>query len=736
MEKANLSSEKKKQNREYERLNVKKKLFVPSLELEELLVELDKVQDKSLIISKIINIYQDFLLKEREKYKILYAKKRDVFDLCEYCFDEDSERQIKDCYLRELGECSGRIKYLTSKCRQYSKMLDKKTKEIKVLFEDEIVIDSVQENIKKSILNKEEICDFEFSDILYAFGNLIKYDAIAASLITYANDIVKQITCQKINDDAIISGIYYTWDSLKYRLLHTSKDEKETRKILKDIRILFDFAIKSYKEDDCVQKHDYLFNIVDYFLEEEDYFLYLKKIVEEIPKIVNVRYINKSNNTSEHIVIYIIDKFIDNYRKMLQDKNGDYINKDYLRKVYFLFTQSYSLSMKKEERKVIDTKLASFMREVNIFLTSSKRKNAVKEDLKDMYTDKFYIDKKEYLLPVVNEDKLERQMNSIFLRLRDASKYQENILDYTVTFKDGSHAYSLQKQGDKYVLKIHVVDLYTFVISYSDIDKYIFNQTLLNRNVDPFILNQITMRENETYPTITYEISFDSNGNYLDKDKKMKGMKIYKSKVKIDKKYTDYDLMYFVDEELDLYRKLYKNVSTRCGNYNENYLLSDIEDIFEDVLNYGVVQYFEDNDLPFIYSGTCYKDEKEFVSIMNNIGHTLSRLEQDDFNKIYNVLNSDIDFFHYSVEPFNGDYKLAILDPLSYPGVLIQRILHEVVIDCKYSDSEYRNCLEQIRKVFEDTVMYLNYYNDYVDKEVLKNNKGRLVKVKKSFFNS
>lgn len=655
----------------------------------------------------------DFLRAEIKKVegicKILYRYKEN--------YGNDSIQELFDSNIFQSDFLEKKQVLTNLKCKSKNDDSD--------LFQDNVKISETQMIIKNAMLENACLFSYKLCDILYAFGNLIKYDAIGDSLIFYAKEIVNRIVCEKALKDDIADGIYYIRDCIKYRIANTDKSDKVIRKNLKDIRMLFDFVVKGYQEDKKKESHDYLFNIVEYFLDSEDKFLYLKGIVEGIPKIVNTRYINKESKESEHIVIYIIDKFIINYRKMLHDKNSDYINKDYLREVYFLFTSSYALTLTSHEKTIIDSKLFNFMSEVNNFLVSSKRKNAVVRDLKDMSTNKFYIDRKSNLLENVNEYKLEVQMNSIFMRMNEAIYEHKYRIDDTdkpvVIFKNDSHAYSLVKDSDKYILRIYVIDLYPLITRSSELDKYIFNQTLTGLKVDPFIVRNISMKKGGVYPTITYEIAFDLRGNYLE------GVQICGSKIKVTEKYTDYDLVYNSFEKLNLYKELYQKFCDKNDGFkNESYFLSDIEFFFENVLNSLVIQYFSNNELPFIYSGVGYDNEEDFIRIMDRIGYIFSVLEKDDFNKISNIINNNVDFFHYSMEPFNGEYKLDILNPLSYSGILIQRLLHELVINNKNNILEEGRLKKQFRKYFEEFVMYFNYYNNYVDKDVLRNNKGKL----------
>ena len=42
--------------------------------------------------------------------------------------------------------------------------------------------------------------------------------------------------------------------------------------------------------------------------------------------------------------------------------------------------------------------------------------------------------------------------------------------------------------------------------------------------------------------------------------------------------------------------------------------------------------------------------------------------------------------------------------------------------------------LENYKKQVREAVMYLNHYNDYIDSEVIKENKGKIKKIRKVLF--
>lgn len=700
----------------------------------------DEKIDYSEHLEKLLSIYKKQLIMERNRKNQLLSQRKKLVDKLDDS-DKLENPLIEECnnFIKNANVHMNILNNLLNYLKHYKKNNYKPSKNIgKAEFQDEIEITPLQETIEKVISQRKPVDSFEINDVIYSFGHYLKYEEITEQTLLYAKKIMNALIYEKITDETMIDGIYYVWDAIKYRLTNTPKEDENTRKLIKEIRIIFDYIIKNYKEDKTTVTHDYLFNFVDYFLDQEDSFLYLKKIVEKLPNVVNTRHVDKKTNDSEHVVIYIVKKFISNYRKMLKDKKSYYISKDYLKDVYLLFTRCYQLYLTPEEKHQIDILLSEFMKEVNIKITSSRRKYAVKEDLKSMYTDKFYFNQKRDVLKDVDEYRLENQINSFITSID--RELNENRVDLTqecsIKLSGQYNAYSIEKREKETILKIHVIDLYNLFRKHSELDNYLFNQTLTKEPVDSIIMHQLNIIKDGIYPTITYEIAFDEKGNYKRKNGHIDHFKMYKSKIQVKECYSDYHLVYakgdiVLKEFKDLYRKsLIKN----HGNYNNDFMIADIDAYFEQILNQGITEYFKFNHLPFIYSGVENYNEQKFVEILNHTCHILSRLDKDDFNKLYKILNSNVDEFHYSIQPFNGIYDLPIKNPVNYPGIMIQRILHELVFDNRHNEEEYERAVINYKRELEQLVMYLNYYNDYIDKDILKEEKGKIVKVKKMLF--
>lgn len=553
----------------------------------------------------------------------------------------------------------------------------KKTKKKKTKKNKNIII-----NEDHLPLATEDLSKYPFSKSLDIFIQSLKSKQIDNNIITQSEYIKNYCLCETIDNQNVINDLNSISNVIRSRIKRYDKND-ERRKILKIVANEFKYINLINKQDES--EKDNLFLIVDYFLAKEDYYLYFKELVKHFPSIVNIRYNDK------HILNYILSTFISNYKIMLTSKKSNYINKDYLKSIYLLILRNKKLSISREELKELDKMLIEFMNFVNKNITSSKRKNTVKLDLKDMYSDKMYMPKKVELLNEIDNYKLDNQID----RMYDMINMNNIINDCDEAMQISPYA---AISFDEDIIKVHVLDLYGLIINHTELNKYMYNLLIYNET-DQEIENALQMKVGKIYPVVTYEIGEELN--------------ISKNKIKINNLDTSKLKPYYDVTSLD------------CKETLENKI--------EKILNHYVIKYFNKNKLPFVYSG-CIKNESEKEIILNDLTHALSKLEKKDFNKIYNILYNYQDKFHYEMIPFNGQYSLNIINPVNYIGITIQRIIREVILEDRNTEKERNRVIKKYDDELRTLVATINYYNDYVDKEVLKSNKGKLIKKQKMFF--
>lgn len=601
---------------------------------------------------------------------------------------------------------------------------------IAVSFKEDLILSDKQQYIKDNLFNID-LNHYDESDILLAFSSYLKYDSLEnkKEILSFVKKVFNQLENKKIEEN-VETSIYYILDAIKYRRLNEEKKNFETKELLKDIRDIFKGILKNVEKEKL--KKDPLFDIANYFIISENGYLYLKKLIAEIPEIVNARHIVIEENEKhlEHIVIYIVKEFLNNYRKMLM-KSKTYINKDYLKAIYFLFTKNHYLYLTKVEMEKIDQLLKDFLNDT-AFLTSSRRKNAVKEDIRKMYTSNFY--HLENYNREVNEGRLENQMNAVGLYVDGyVNKNRHDLIqERTVQFLNPYDAYSIEIVDGITRLKIHVIDLYPYIPNYTTLNDYIYNCTIGQEEIDPFLIRRLSMKVGNIYPTITYEIEFNEKGNF-----NIDNFSLYKSVIKIDRKINQGDFYYNKDDkDINSYLALYKRAFIKNGgDYSKFKNLLDIESYFENICNQGILELFRKNQFPILYSGIESIDKKEMMTIMNSLSSILSSLKRENFLKICSVLHNEVSEFHYSLQEFKNPsvYEFYIVNPVNYIGLSIQRIIHECLLDC-FSKEDTLKSIERYTRELEELTVLLNYSIGYVDLDTLKYNKGKISKTKRILF--
>lgn len=555
---------------------------------------------------------------------------------------------------------------------------------------DDQIVPFLKEDLRMNIENTNLSC-LSIKKSLKKFELMLEKGKIDATLEKQADIIIDQY----MENNYEIEPLYKIKDLLKKRMHNVSKEEIVERKLLKSLISKFEIILIKYKET-RVKKQNNLFFVVEYFLNREDSYLYLKRIIDMLPSIINMKVMTYDEVP---VIEYILDKFIENYRKMILNKNDEYISKDYLKEVYMLFYNDYHLFLTKDEMKKIDNKLLAFVTEMNKYLTSSKRKNAIKYDIKDMYMFKKYLEHKNDLYECYSDTYIDSELNNIDIHLKNYMDKTDRIdlsSDYAITIDNSYHAYSIENRKRKKILKVHVVDLYGAIFTKS-LTNYLLTSTLKSE-IDHYMKGKFEFKKDRTYPCFTFELTIPGND-----------IKIYKSKVKIKNNFNDCD-------------KDNPNIK-----FYEDIVDSDksLDEALIDIVNDRLVKFINDKKLPFIYSGVRNYDEKDLNEVCKDLSPIMSKLSHQEFNQIYKIIKEHKDEFHYETEYFEGA-SLNIFDNLSYVNLLIQKMISEYL-----DKDDFNKAKIKYQKKINNLVDKLNYYSNYVDNNLIIKNKGKIIKQKK-----
>lgn len=676
---------------------VKKKYYYPVLKLNEKQILTIDLKINTNILETLKKLENETDINKRIKLlNLLKSKCIDIYSTLE----KNTSKEIYK-YVKEIEEYSNEaIKIEHKKRKNISKKNSNKINNNSKLSKKELeVIDKIKNN---DCLDRYTLLEI-LTAYKYLVMNYVKEYSI--SILNVSKYISNKIIDEEIKDDKDIVMINSIKDTIRYRLLSLNKndDNELERSILKELRIVFDFICKNYKEDTKSTEHDYRYDVIKYYLKDENGYPYVKKIINDMPEIVNVRVKEHSN---EHIIINILKEYIYNYKEMLKDKNGCFINPDYLKQVYLLFMNNSNLKLNFEDKVTIDYILDDFILYLDKEIYKEDRKTLAKKEVRKLKSQYLYYEK-ELKFRKVDERQLKWQTELLPNNRTHCLKKDNrvNVLDDCITL-NGINAYSLSQDGDKRKLKIHVIDTSKIVAPYTSVDSKIYNCMIEHEKISENIKRKLTLKYNEENPTITYEFNIEKGNCITD-------FKIYKSKI-------------FIDEENNT---LLKNLSQLSKKILASKNIKDfesytIDESIEILLNEEFINYIDENKLPFIYCGKEYIND--YINHMNNLSNIFNRLNVIDFKKLYTIISNNVGEYNYSTKAFEADgtYNLNLINDINYLFIFNQRLITDIIFNNqKLKDkSKY---LKECEKLEHELNLSINHIKpeDIVFKNNAKRNK-------------
>jgi len=481
------------------------------------------------------------------------------------------------------------------------------------------------------------------------------------------------------------------------------------RKILKRIYKKFKEIYDVYKEktETRIEESPY-FEIINYWLKDEHNYLNIKELLKRKQEVYNIKHNNK------HIIIYILDLYINNFKKMIKDKNSEYININYLKEVYFLFTKSYNLRISKEEKDEINLKLREFRDYINNTLIKQKRKKDAFDDIKSLGTQQFYKYKEYYYFEDFSDDLLGTMKTQVLNNF----KYYVKDKKTTDAFLYCGRAYSIKKEEGNTFLTLYSMDYSPYISRGSLTDRYLEKCEYIKEKVDEFTLNGLSFKKDNSYPVIGYELEFYPSG-------KIKNLKVKKDIIKINHQCIVNSESITSSEIYELYKK---SVS-KNGGIVHKFDLYALNDHFEQLLNNMYVEFLSENRLPFIYYGYSMPTNEDINNNMNELANSLHKLKKSDSRDVINIFSSKIDICHYSNLPIpNGVYDLKLIDSFNYLGIENGRMLNDLYFNArKLTDPRrlYKLKLQYLSDYIKK-VKELNKSIDYTDVTEISMSKGKI----------
>ena len=603
--------------------------------------------------------------KRKEVYKKVYciiAKENNLSD------DLNKNKKLFFQYLK-----LPRYKLLYKEIR----LINEKYKKSKTFIINIERLVKIEKKMYKETLSK--ILPLE-EEPLTDYSKILSYDSIVArNLSIFLQDILKDNYIKRYGASldlfmpSEINNLFYQIsnareeekeeicllgkDVLKNYLRTISKEEVSKRNFIKKLIVLFEENIPV----EIVEKTDTssYYNILRLLSEDDRNYPIIKKLIS---KVDNFKYAKYQNN---HIVFYLLDEMIKNYKLKLVNQGLKLIDPIFYKEVIKLILKEIDLT-NEEKIKYLDI-LSSFEK-----YCQSKKYISMSEIDKDI-SELFSCLNKE--LPTLEEktDNLEQQQ---FI-LKNVSL--PNLVQY--------YLYTAKEQTfpseNTFTFMIDKIKKYAFSIKYQENGAITLGIHILDNSkllpLDSEILDHkeclLKLDTNNLYPTIDFNYTIFPNN-------KISSLKISSSLLKVDKVILESDLKkYQTYPFLKVFNKILKTKSK-----NKNIILNNssrIKELISNILSKEMKEIFKKNDIPFIYEEEKLNEDK-MIKNHNNICQILSKLSKQESHQIFDIIKHTKEKY-YTTTP--TDTSKIILDETTPLGIYLQSTIHKIQ-EGKYDLSE------------------------------------------------
>lgn len=753
-----------------EKLNIKNEIknFDDKLSFEndeELFEKLDLFLSniEKSIIKKYIIFYIAEKLKQKEKIEKKLNRIRNT---------KNGEKKYK--LKNELSNISKIISYLNKKLEAINlnrkikvKNNEKESQNIKSSDNEEMSSSSIniKENIIMSLQNgminiEEYKQNYEiYLESLMFYLRNYNLDEFYKMNISDSIELLYELEKEeKIEKSDVELYLNFIIDILKHKTVKVSKENQKLRKEYKRIKEKLELFLEFYKKDNKKEKHNYYYDILGILIKSPRNYYVIEKLLNEMKEFVNASkririkkgYNNKESETYylEHILVTIVDKYIENYKLELRGQTKDYVDKNYYKKLYYLFIKNPYLEIDKNvihkmlNDFILSLDKANYLRnhkeeiieEINFMINGVEKEekanvnNNILDHIKHMKAkvvnaktpnrirmDKTYLKEmgelyQKILLEFgdISKEKLKQLQKILNISRRD----RRNILFGCNTIscsKDHSYTISYYEDGS-YSFRLNTLDLYS-VIKDSPLEDYLLDS--LDKQNKNILLNckDLQIEEGKILPTITYEIRIHRNGS-------IGSLKVYKSITEVEKEYNSIDT-YKQDKKLKELVSIYKILSL---DNKPNLDIEIVDNYFKDFFSKLIIDYCNTRikKIPIILKGKDILDEEYYMKLHYELCEIYSKLDRKSFERIYNILKMNLDQNHYSVldDCFKGIYQIVLEN--NYVKYFNQKLISEYIRNIEFSIisiDEASN--DEAKEVLEKANKGISYISD--NKSIDKN---------------
>ncbi len=589
------------------------------------------------------------------------------------------------------------LKYSTYLKKRESTALKNSNLNNKPIEEDKIILNKRQSELLNKFIETKSLENINPLDVAVIWKYLI-IEKSPIEFDEYLYLIIKYITIYNLNsefllDENLIIKLGEVKSAITYQNKKYPKKSSE-RRILKSnkkfIKSIIKMNAKSKEKD-----YDRRYEVLEYFINNDDNFIYLKRIFSYDKTLFNLR--DKNNN---HILNNIVMKYVEAYKKELINHEKDYIHKEYYKRLIDLFVENQAYKLDTDDKKITD----SILKEFELYLKNSSFNRESVLNALDSIKNIFNIDsginyQKEITAEEQNgsyglADQIHNlsQIQKIEIADEKRKKYGEDLYTFMIETDnaESNFAYTIELTAKGHIrLSIHTIDVACLIPEYSTLDKFLYNKMFsINECFEKQILDSLLLTTEDYRPCLTYRIELrgkEQVGNF----------EFLKSNVKLTEKVSKQE---FNKNSRNSKYRPFVQASYQINTQNEySDLATRIEKTYAGLVNYVVGKYFEAHKLPFLYRNHLEQDQQKFVKIISNLNYIFSKIPEDDFKFMYKSICDDINMAYYDTKNLGHSdlelkYKSDIMTPLnSYLGIVAQRLVADFAINNSYHNIDKLN---------------------------------------------
>ena len=440
-------------------------------------------------------------------------------------------------------------------------------------------------------------------------------------------------------------------DVLKNYLRTLPKENTTEKNFIKKIIHLFEENLPLEVKNNTLDTSSY-YNILSYLSEDDKNYSIIEKLILQID---NFKYARQDN----HILFYLLDKFIQNYKVKLVNQGIQYTDPIFYKEIIkLIFNQTNPLS---------EIEIEQFLDKISDFINYCKKRkyislSEVNEDISE-------------IISSLHQEKAEKEEYNIL--------EQENILK-NVAFPNLVNYYQRiskelvkentfmfnKRKNTAFSISCDENGTITFTTHLLDNSKLLSFESELLSHQDKLI----KLEKETTYPVLSFSYS-------LTKDNVLLPLKITSSLVNINEVFSEKDIQTnpqnpILKDSISILQKL-NNTSEEITTVSSFFQLIDY------VLCSNIKEIFQKNNIPFIYQEEI-TDKSLTHRNHNQICQVLSEIDKEEAHTIFNIIDENKDKY-YTMK--NNTTSTIELNPDTSLGIYLLSTIHKIK-DGTYSQEE------------------------------------------------